>query len=106
MVERASRAHATWQRVAALLLLLVLGIASLPLSAFVLDGEGTENWILPAAAALVLLVGAVVGSLLPGLAGAGASRRRAAGVGALAGVGMLVVGVVLFFLLLNGLSGA
>jgi hypothetical protein len=54
----------------------------------------------------VLLVGAAVGWALPGLAGAGASRRRGAGVGALAGVGMLVVGVVLFFLLLNGLSGA
>jgi hypothetical protein len=106
MVEESSRAHASWQRVAALLLLFVLGIASLPLSALVLGDEGTENWILPAAAALVLLVGAAVGSVLPGLAGAGASRRRAAGVGAVAGVGMLVVGVVLFFLLLNGFSGA
>ena len=35
------------QRVVALLVLLVLGVVSLPLVASVLDGEGTENWILP-----------------------------------------------------------
>ncbi len=90
----------------ALLALLVLGIAILPLSALLFDGEGSENWILPTAVVLALLAGAAVGSALPGLAGAGATRRRGAGIGAVTGVGMLVLGVVVFFLLLSGFSGA
>jgi hypothetical protein len=90
------------QRVAAIVLLLVAGIFSLPVSALFLDGEGTENWILPAQLAGMLLIGAAVGSLLPGLAGADSSRGRAARVGAATGVGMAVVGFVLFFVLING----
>ena len=90
----------------AVLLLLALGIAILPLTAALFDGEGSENWILPTAVALAVLVGALVGSTLPGLAGGGASRRRGAGVGAATGFGMLVLGVVVFFLLLSGFSGA
>ena len=36
------------QRLVALVLLLAAGIISLPLAAAAFDGEGTENWILPA----------------------------------------------------------
>jgi hypothetical protein len=94
------------QRVAAVAVLVVAGIASLPLAALFLDGEGTENLIVPAQLAGMAVVGAAVGLLLPGLAGARATSRRAAWTGALVGVGMAVVGVLLFFLLLNGFDGA
>jgi hypothetical protein len=96
----------TGQRVVAVLLLLVAGVLSLPVSATFLDGEGNENWIVPAQLAGMAVIGAVVGLLLPGLAGRGASGGRAARTGALVGVGMAVVGVVIFFLLLSGFDGA
>jgi hypothetical protein len=88
------------------LLLLVLGIFSLPVAASFSDSEGSENWILPGAIALMVVIGAVVGSLLPGLAGPEATRGRGALIGAVVGVGMLVLGVVIFFLLLSGFDGA
>ena len=94
------------QRVAALMILLAAGILSLPLAALFLDGEGQENWIVPAQLAAMALLGAVVGSLLPGLAGSSASASRARLVGALAGVGMALLGLVIFFLLLSGFDGA
>jgi hypothetical protein len=94
------------QRVVAIVVLLVLGVLSLPLVAAVLDGEGTENWIIPVQLLLMALVGAVVGRAVPALAGPGADHRRAMVVGALMGVGAAVLGLVIFFLLLNGLDGA
>jgi len=95
-----------FQRLVALVLLLAAGIISLPLAAAAFDGEGTENLILPAQLCGMAVLGGVVGYLLPGLAGDGASTRRAVWVGV--GVAMLlaVLGVVLFFLLLNGFDGA
>jgi len=48
----------------------------------------------------------VVGYLLPGLAGDGASTRRAVWVGVGVALLLAVLGVVLFFLLLNGFDGA
>jgi hypothetical protein len=92
----------TVQRVAAIVLLLVAGILSLPIAAAFLDGEGNENWIVPAQLAGMAVIGAIVGALLPGLAGAGASSGRAAKIGAIVGVAMAVVGVAVFFVLLNG----
>jgi len=94
------------QRAVAVVVLLLAGIASLPVSAFFLDGESTENFIVPAQLVVMALIGAVVGYLLPGVAGAGATSGRAALLGAVLGVAGAVVGLVLFFLLLNGLSGA
>ncbi len=94
------------QRLAALVLLLVAGILSLPLAATFLDGEGTENWILPAQLGGMAVVGAIVGYLLPGLAGATATRRRAMWVGVGVGLLLAVLGVVVFFVLLNGFDGA
>ena len=94
------------KRVAAVVVLLALGVLSLPLVAYVLDGEGTENWILPVQLLLMAVVGAVVGRLLPEVAGEGATPRRAVVVGALVGVGAAVLGLVIFFLLLSGFGGA
>ena len=90
----------------AVVVLLVLGVLSLPVSAALFDGEGSENWIVPVAVVLMAVLGAVVGSLLPGLAGPGASQQRAAVVGAAVGVEMLVLGIAVFFLLLSGFDGA
>jgi hypothetical protein len=94
------------QRLVALVLLLVAGILSLPLAALAFDGEGSENLILPAQLGGMALVGALVGYLLPGLAGTTTTHRRSVWVGV--GVGLLfaVLGVLIFFLLLNGFDGA
>ena len=94
------------QRWTAVLLLLVFGIFSLPVAAAFSDSEGSENWILPGAVALIVVLGAIVGYLLPGIAGPEATRARGALIGAVVGVGMLVLGVVIFFLLLSGFDGA
>ena len=94
------------QRVVALVVLLVLGVLSLPLVAAVLDGEGTENWIIPVQLLLMAAIGALVGRMVPALAGPGATRGRAVLVGAAAGVAAAVLGLLIFFVLLSGLDGA
>lgn len=94
------------QRLLALVVLLAAGVVTLPLTAYFFDDEGSENWILPVAFLGMALLGAIVGTLLPGLAGGGASRGRAAFVGAVVGVVLLVIGVLVFFLILNGFDGA
>ena len=94
------------KRVVAVVVLLVIGVLSLPLVASVFDGEGTENWILPVQLLLMAVVGGVVGRLVPELAGEGAAPRRAVVVGVLVGVGAAVLGLLIFFLLLSGFEGA
>jgi hypothetical protein len=94
------------QRLVALALLLAAGIVSLPLAAFALDGEGSENFILPAQLAGMALLGAVVGYLLPGLAGPTATQRRSVWVGVGVALLLAVLGVIFFFLLLSGFDGA
>ena len=94
------------QRLVALVLLLAAGILSLPLAAAAFDGEGTENFILPAQLGGMAVLGAVVGYLLPGLAGDSAGKTRAAWVGAAVALLVAVLGVALFFVLLNGFDGA
>ena len=84
----------------------MVGILSLPVTAYFLDDQGSASWIIPVTAVAMALVGAVVGRTLPGLAGAGAAPGRALVVGAGTGVAMVVVGVVVFFLLLSGFDKA
>ena len=93
-------------RVLAVVVLVLLGMLSLPLVAAVLDGEGTENWIIPVQLLLMAAIGALVGRMVPALAGPGATRGRAVLVGAVAGVAAAVLGLLIFFLLLSGLDGA
>jgi hypothetical protein len=101
-----AESHPGLHRPLALVVLLVAGVFSLPLAAAFLDGEDTENWILPAAFVAMAVFGAIVGSVLPGLAGAHAGAGRARWVGALTGVAMVALGTLVFFLLLNGFDGA
>jgi hypothetical protein len=98
--------HSGLHRPLALLILLATGILSLPVSAAFLDGEDTEKYILPAALVGMALIGALVGSALPGLAGEHAARGKARWVGALVGVVMVVLGTLIFFVILNGFDGA
>ena len=94
------------QRVVGILVLLVLGMLSLPAAAFVLDDPGTENWIVPVQLLAMAAVGAAVTVALPGLAREGAPTGRRAMTGAWWGLLAAFVGVVVFWLLLNGFGGA
>lgn len=91
--------------------LLVLGVLALPLLASVLDGPSTENLVLPLDLVLMAVVGALVWRAVPDRVAAGPapverSPRRDLLVGAGVGLAAALVGIVLFFLLLNGLDGA
>ena len=81
------------KRVVAVVVLLALGVLSLPLVAYFLDGEGAENWILPVQLVLMAVVGAVVGEYLGSAAGLGYLIQQAEGVFDVAGVfaGMFVL---------------
>lgn len=84
--------------------LAVVGCLALPLSAFVLDGSDTgENLIVPVQVLVTAAVGALLGGVL--LDRSHAPRRRAL-TGAAIGILGALAGVVVFFLLLNGLDGA
>ena len=91
-------------RILGWLLLLAAGVLSLPLAATFLDGQATENAVLPVALVLTALVGALLGAAMPGFV-AGTTRRRVA-VGAVYGVAAAAAGVLVFFLLLSGFDGA
>jgi hypothetical protein len=88
------------------LALLGAGILSLPVVAAVLDGPSTENWIIPVQLLAMAGIGAGAGVALPALAGAGAPTARRALIGAGLGVLAALVGVLVFWLLLNGFGGA
>lgn len=84
--------------------LAVVGCLALPLSAFFLDGSDTgEALIVPLQVVVTAAVGALLGRLV--LDRSQPSRRRA-----LTGVGLGVlgalVGIGVFFALLNGVDGA
>lgn len=97
-------------------LLVVAGIVSLPVAATFLDDQGGTECDrrgrpggrrgLPAQLGGMALIGALVGLVTPSLAGDGASTQRRVVIGGLLGLGAAVVGVLLFFLLLNGFDGA
>jgi hypothetical protein len=88
------------QRGLVMVFLLAAGILSLPVVAALLDGQSTEDLIVPIQLAVMAVVGAIAGYLLPSNAGFGSSRARSAMVGALVGVATALGGVALFSLLL------
>ena len=94
------------QRVVGIVVLLVLGVLSLPAAASVIDGEGAENWIIVVDLVAMAAVGAAVTIALPGLAREGATTGRRAMTGAWWGLLAAAVGVVVFWLLLSGFGGA
>ena len=89
-----------------MILLLAAGVLSLPISAAFLDGEGTENWIVPAQLLVMGLVGAAVTVALPALARADGSTGRRALTGAWWGLLAAFVGVLVYWFLINGIGGA
>ncbi len=92
--------NARTQHVIGLVLLLIAGVLSLPIVAAFLDGDSTEDLIVPVQLVLMAVVGAVVGYLLPGLARADSGSARTAGIGAVLGLATALLGVVLFYALL------
>jgi hypothetical protein len=111
-------------RVLAVIGLLVVGIVLLPLLASFLDGEGTENLILPIHLVVMAVLGALVWRALPpapdshrattsaGTTSGGpavgerTSSARLLLAGAVVGVAAGVVALLLFFVLLSGFDGA
>lgn len=96
----------TVQRLLGIAVLAVTGYLSLPAAAYLLDGPATENLIIPVQLVAMAVVGAVCALLLPALAPAGAGPGRRALVGAGWGLLAALVGVLVFWFLLNGLRGA
>lgn len=96
----------TLQRVVGVLALVVAGILSLPVAAFLLDDQGMENWIFPAQLVVMAVIGAGVTVALPSLARAGAPAGRRVLTGVCWGLLAALVGVLVFWLLISGRSGA
>lgn len=94
------------QRVIGVVVLLATGIYSLPVSAALLDAEGTENWIAPVQLLVMAGIGAGLAVALPALAREGASTGRRAMTGVWWGLLAALGGVLLFWLVINGFSGA
>jgi len=93
------------ERLLGLFVLVVAGVLSLPIAAAAFDNKGSENWIIPAQLGGMAVIGALVALAIPGVTGAERSRRRAI-FGALIGIGMALLGVLIFFLLLSGFDRA
>ncbi len=96
----------TVRRLVGIAVLGVTGALSLPVAAWFLDGPATENWIIPAQLTVMAAVGAGCALALPELAPEGAGPGRRALVGAGWGLLAALVGVLVFWFLLNGLRGA
>ena len=93
----------TIPRPLALLLLLVAGLVSLPVVSAFLDGESTDQLIVPVQLALMAALGALVGLVTPTLGGGGTSRVRSIGTGVVAGIVAALFGLLVFFLVLGGI---
>ena len=87
-------------RGAAVVLLLLAGFLSLPVVAALTDGGSAEDLIVPIQLAVMAVLGAITGYLLPGLAGFGSTSARSAMVGTLIGLAAALGGVAIFSLLL------
>jgi hypothetical protein len=94
------------QRLVGIVVLLVLGMLSLPASASFLDDPGTENWIVPVQLFAMAALGAAVTVGLPGMAREGATTGRRALTGAWWGLIAAAAGVLVFWIAISGYSGA
>ena len=89
-----------------IVVLLVTGMMSLPVAAFLLDGESTENWIIPVQLLAMAAIGAALTVALPALAREGSSTGRRARTGIWWGLLAAVAGVAVSWFLISGLRGA
>lgn len=89
------------QRIIALVLLVLVGVLSLPVTAAFLDGGSTEDLVIPAQLILAAVLGAVIGYVLPGLGGPGTARGRSAAIGAAIALVVAVLGILVFAVLLG-----
>ncbi len=96
----------TVQRVIGIVVLLAVGMFSLPASAYAFDAQGSENWIVPVQLLTMAVIGALVTVALTALAREDATTGRRALTGIWWGLLAALVGVVAFWLLLNGVRGA
>jgi hypothetical protein len=94
------------QRVIGIVVLLAAGMLSLPLSALFFDGPATENWVIVIQLVAMAAIGALVTVALPALAREGATTSRRARTGIWWGLLAALVGVLVFWFLLNGIRGA
>lgn len=106
MLDTLRRMTPNAQRTIAVLILLVTGVFSLPLVAAVLDGPRTENWIIPVQLIVMAAIGAGVALAFPAVARDGASTAARAVTGIGWGLLAAVVGLLVFWFLLNGFGGA
>lgn len=98
--------RSTVQRVVGVVVLGAAGLLSLPVAAYFFDDPGTENLIVPVQLLAMAAIGAGVTVALPALARAGAPRGRRALTGTWWGLLAALVGVLVSWLLLNGVRGA
>lgn len=94
------------QRVVGVAVLLVTGMMSLPVAAFLLDGRSTENWIIPVQLLAMAATGAALTVALPGMAREGSSTGRRVRTGIWWGLLAAVAGVAVAWFLISGLRGA
>ncbi len=94
------------QRVVGIVALLVTGMLSLPVAAFLLDGRATENWIIPVQLLAMAATGAALTVGLPALAHEGDSTGRRARTGIWWGLLAALVGVLVSWFLVSGFGGA
>ena len=94
------------QRVVGAVILLVTGLLSLPVAAFLFDDQGSENWIIPVQLLAMAVTGAAVAVALPALARDGATTGRRIRTGIWWGLLAALVGVLIFWFALNGIRGA
>ena len=83
----------TAQRVVGVVVLLVTGMLSLPVSAALFDDPATENWVIVIQLAAMAATGAVVTIALPAMAREGASTARRVRTGIWWGLLAALVGV-------------
>lgn len=98
---------ATTQRILAVIVLAIAGILSLPLAALMLDGSSsTDNLIIPFQLLVMALIGAGLARWLPALARPGEPTATRLLIGAAWGLLAAVIGLTIFWFLLNGFGGA
>ena len=92
-----------WQRAIAAAVIVPTAAISLPVAATFLDHPpGRENWILPAQAAGMAIVGAGVGATMPRMFSAGMGRAGGAALGAGVALGAAAIADVALFTLISG----